>query len=667
MSQLRIEQYEMPGAPVGPENPLPALRRPAEWAGAPEPGEGVSEEEARYIGWGRDNLILPHRLQDGYGRVKRPMSFRAAVLENETLRATFLLDLGGRLWSLYHKPAQRELLETNPAFQPANLAVRNAWFSGGVEWNVGIGGHTPYTCSPLFAARVDDGGTPVLRLYEWDRVRRVFYQLDAYLPDGSPVLFVRPRILNPRDEEIPIYWWSNIAVPEKGARVITPSESAYKMSYDGKFGVVPIPVWEGVDVTYPENHRSSCDFFYRLFPGRRPWETAVYEDGKGLIQTSTARLRGRKLFVWGMDAGGRRWQEFLSEPGRAYIEIQAGLARTQYECVPMPGRADWSWLEAYGLMEADPDVVRGDDWAAAREEVSRRLDDLIPGERMEFELLRTEPMANRPPEEILQRGSGWGALEQVRRPSFVPTGVVFDEASLGPDQAPWMELLGRDEMPEAPPDRDPGAFMVQDEWRELLETAVAIGKGSHWLAWLHLGVMRYHAGNHDGAREAWERSLSLAPSAWALRNLAVLEKDEGRLGEAADLLVKACRMLPSQTRLVIETCESLIAAERADEMGALLDEVPEEVRSHGRIKMLEVRAALDCGDLDRAEKALFGKFDMGDIREGEVSLTDLWFTLHEKRLAAQLGVPVDDALRERVRREFPPPAEMDFRMRIPAT
>jgi hypothetical protein len=53
------------------------------------------------------------------------------VLENDILKATFMPVSGGRLWSLYHKPEQRELLNRNPVFQPANLANRNAWFSGG--------------------------------------------------------------------------------------------------------------------------------------------------------------------------------------------------------------------------------------------------------------------------------------------------------------------------------------------------------------------------------------------------------------------------------------------------------------------------------------------------------------------------------------------------------
>ena len=70
----------------------------------------------------------------------------------------------------------------------------------------------------------------MLRLYEWERIRQVPFQIDAYLPDGSPVLFVRVRIVNPHDREVPMYWWSNIAVPETAeTRVIVPADAALQL------------------------------------------------------------------------------------------------------------------------------------------------------------------------------------------------------------------------------------------------------------------------------------------------------------------------------------------------------------------------------------------------------------------------------------------------------
>jgi hypothetical protein len=67
-------------------------------------------------------------------------------------------------------------------------------------------------------------------LYEWERIRQVPFQIDACLPPGSPMLLVMVRIINPHDHDIPMYWWSNMAVPETAAtRVIVPPTRRIRM------------------------------------------------------------------------------------------------------------------------------------------------------------------------------------------------------------------------------------------------------------------------------------------------------------------------------------------------------------------------------------------------------------------------------------------------------
>ncbi|MCP4639102.1 MAG: DUF5107 domain-containing protein [bacterium] len=669
MSELRVETFRMPAGGLNAPSPLPPLRALSKAHGKMEVHESVPEEARKYLGYGIDGGVLPYTIQDDYDRDRKDRDFKVVVLENETLKATFLLELGGRLWSLIHKPTNRELLYKNPVFQPGNLAIRNAWFSGGVEWNCSIQGHTPFTCSPLFAAQLRaDDGTPVLRMYEWERIRGVAYQIDAWLPDGSSVLYVRPRIVNPHDTEIPMYWWSNVAVYETpDVRVMVPADAAFSFTYGGHMRSVPLPEFEGIDRTYPTTSPTSADAFYEIPDGARPWIAALDKEGRGLVQASTQRLRGRKLFVWGMGAGGRHWQEFLSVPGHPYIEIQAGLARTQVECIPMPGKAAWSWLEAYGFMEADGDTVHGD-WIAAREHVAALVEELVSQDTANAAHKASAAMADRAPDSIIQRGSGWGALEARRRartgepPAWGPS-LVFDDESLTQEQAPWLSLIEEGALSEPAPSDAPDSWMTQTQWHALLEKAVAEGRADHWFAWLHLGVMRYNAGDTQGADQAWNESNVRTPSAWALRNLAVSAQHRGEKDHAAGLLREACRLAPNQPQLTVECAGALLECQRYEDAVALCEEAPSGVRDHLRLQILRAKAHLELGHLDLVEAFLLREVEVPDIRECEVTLTDLWFTLHEKRTAEAEGVPIDDALKQRVRNEFPPPAHIDFRMR----
>ncbi len=186
MTELTVTTIELPTAPLGPSSPLPMLHT-IQPVGAIAPD--VPADIAARAGTGAPPSLHPYLAQDDYQRVLTPRRWRVAVLENDVLRATVALDLGGRVLSLVDRRAGRELLYVNPVQQPANLALRNAWFSGGVEWNIGTRGHSPTTMDTLHAARVDGpDGEPVLRLWEWERIRGVVFQVDLRLPAASTVL-----------------------------------------------------------------------------------------------------------------------------------------------------------------------------------------------------------------------------------------------------------------------------------------------------------------------------------------------------------------------------------------------------------------------------------------------------------------------------------------------
>jgi hypothetical protein len=379
---VRSSTLTLPAAPVGPANPLPALLPPDETHHlTPQERAALPPRMARQLGYEPLRSVLPTGVLDGYGRRRTPTELPTVEIENDRLRAVVLPGLGGRVYSLLHKPTGRELLYTNPVLQPANFALNGAWFSGGIEWNIGATGHTTLSCAPVHAARVSapDGGQ-MLRLWEWERLRDTPFQVDLWLPDGSDFLFVGVRIRNPHDHPVPVYWWSNIAVPEAaGTRVVAPADATWHFGYDRSLRRVPVPEWDGADRSYPLNSVFPADFFHEVPARSRKWIASLDTGGRGLVQTSTDVLTGRKLFVWGSGPGGRRWHRWLTEDGTpGYAEIQAGLARTQLEHVALDAGEEFSWLEAYGPLETDPAAVHGRDWAAARAHVEDRLSAALP-------------------------------------------------------------------------------------------------------------------------------------------------------------------------------------------------------------------------------------------------------------------------------------------------
>lgn len=624
-TSLRAGTLRIPAATLGRESELPLLAD----LGAGGDLSAAPADLAAAGAYGRPHSLLPYRAQDRYDRQREPRDLPTLVLENELLTAVFLPSLGGRLWSLVHRTEGRELLHRNPVLQPANLALRNAWVAGGVEWNLGATGHWPLTCAPLHAVRLAlADGTPVLRMYEFERLRRLVLCLDFWLPAGSPTLLLRVSVHNPNTVPAPVYWWSNIAVPQAAdVRVLAPSDHAYHYGYSGVLRRLPFPHPQasgntettdaaesaGPDASYADRAVDAADYFFDIPDGQRRWITALDGTGSGLLQVSTDRLRGRKLFNWGTAQGGRRWQEWLSGPTSGYLEIQAGLARTQMEHLPLPAGATWEWVEAYGPLSVNPAQVHGS-WGQARTAVAEAVDAFVPPGTLEA-ALEQRPISV-PHPELLAPGSGWGALENAV--DAVPTDPGLPFGKVESQQRPWLDLHRTGRLPLSDP---PAAPVTGPHWRALLEAHPA-----DWHSRYHLGLVRYADGERAGARAAWEQSLAAAENPWSLRCLGQLAATEERPAQAARLLLAAHRLAPTVVELTIEALLALLTDGRPLEVLELVDSLPSAGREP-RLRLIEAQAAVAAGRYERARTVLDHGLEVPDLKEGEQSLDALWRTV----------------------------------------
>ncbi len=645
-------------AELGAESHLPpvqALLEPPYTA-----GDGIPEEIKAGVRWGKVANIYPYPMQEGYSRETSATELTAVVLENAHVKATFLPQLGGRLWSLEDKASGKELLHTGGRIQFANLALRNAWFAGGIEWNIGTRGHSPTTSSPLHAARVrTPEGQEVLRMWEFDRLREVVFQVDAWLPEDSKVVLVAVRIRNPNDKTVPMYWWTNAAVPQTPeTRVLAPAALAFATDYDGSMTRVDPTNVQGIDATWPERNTQAADFFFDLAPDQRRWEVAADVDGDGLALVSSAQLRGRKLFVWGEGTGGHRWQEWLTPTGgpgsgapRRYAEIQSGLAQTQFEHLPMPAGASWQWVEAYGNAALDPALAAGD-WDAAVDHGAGRVEALVSEQAIADALSDAGSWADLPPAEMLVAGTGWGALEGVRRRHadldwLDETGTPFAAETLTADQAPWLDLLSANEgivekpfeasAAEVPSQPFGGAasFVRGLDWEDLLTA----GRNSSAEAAFHHAVM-VHARASGGAGDAAVvarlyrnvldaefpagNPLSMGSRALGLRGLGLALLASGEVDGGLAAAAEACGLEPDSRALLVETVTLALDNGQPALALELLGRAPASLADLGRIRFLQARAQADVGDRGAAAAILKAGIEVPDLREGANSLTELW-------------------------------------------
>ncbi len=651
----KIKAADMNGTATTP--PIGGFGRPAQSGNT-----SLGELEGLFVGYGQVSTAFPYKMQNMYSSELHDSEIETYVLENEHLRAEFYPSLGGKLSSLFDKDAGRELLFANPVIRPRNLALRNAWMSGGVEWNCGIFGHHVHTCDQLFVAETAlDDGTPVLRMYEYERIRRAVVQMDFFLPEGSKLLFARMRITNTVPEVTPMYWWSNIAVREEpDGRVITMADGSYVA--EGGVSLIPLPVNKGVEVTYPTNTPISMDYFYKIPEKARKFECYVNSDGYGFVECSTSRLKGRKLFVWGQGAGGDRWQGYLTGEGDdgRYVELQAGLAHSQYECLPMPPKTTWEWLEGYGAISGDADKLHGR-WKEAQAEASAALDGIITNDRMEEILCETYGMATSPAKKLLECGSGWGALENMRRrhdgEDLMTPHLDFGE--VGEEQRDWVHLMEAECLPEHDPADVPPSYMLQPEWTKRLEAAARGGDRYNWYTHLHLGLIHLVSGDMAAASAEIERSQELRPSPWAVYALAHIALATDHARDAAVLAIRAALMRPNDLSLAKEAITYAAQLRMFTNVDEYISTLTDEQKACGQIKMYMLFTYVKKGDIEAAEQLFLkdGGINVPDIREGENTVTDLWLELEELK-AKRDG-------REFDRNTAVVPEQFDFRMGVP--
>ena len=252
-------------------------------------------------------------------------------------------------------------------------------------------------------------------------------------------------------------------------------------------------------------------------------------------------------------------------------------------------------------------------------------------------------------------GSAWGALVEKRDKKTFSTALSFN-GPITVEEQPWMELLSTGTFDLDALQHLGVGWCTTPKWKKVVEDAIST-KEPTWLHYLFLGVMELESQDIEKAKSCFEKSVTLEPSAHAYRSLAIIKTLQRENGKG--LYFKAFE-LSRDRYLAVEICQYLIEIEEWDSFIEFYKSLDEECKKHERIQIALAHYSLEKKDYSTVEKVLTHEFVYN--REGETTLSDLWFELHYAYRENDLGRRLSEDEKKQVQLDSPPPIAIDFRM-----
>jgi tetratricopeptide (TPR) repeat protein len=266
-----------------------------------------------------------------------------------------------------------------------------------------------------------------------------------------------------------------------------------------------------------------------------------------------------------------------------------------------------------------------------------------------------------------------------------PEALLFPEETIGEVEAPWLALLESGRLPETSEKALLTSFMTSEKWLPRIKRAAESADAS-WAELMHYGVAAYeyqdtrvYVGEAtteeldreqtEVARAAWEKSLEACENVWALRNLAVLAERAGDECAAMGYYDRALKVEGAYDdfALASEYLTYLVNIKQYAKAWKIYEALPESCKCEDRVRITVSAAAVKLDKIDYLDT--FFAEPHHAIREGENSLTNVWFEYSARKMARERGITdltaeVLDQLIDEAWDSCPPDYSIDFRMSL---
>ena len=310
---------------------------------------------------GSSGRVYPLPFIDRIAEEKTGRAYRVITLENEYLEVQLMPEIGGRIHAIKDKTNGYDIIYRQESIKPALVGLAGPWISGGIEFNWPQH-HRPATFMPVeHAVEKGEDGSVTVWMGDHDPMARMRGLHGVCLKPGSNVVELKVRAHNRTCDTQTFLWWANVAnaVHEQYQSFFPPdvtyvadhakrSMSAFPACQDRYYGV---PYGKRAEEGVPARETPAkfappgtppCDYA----PNDLSWYANIpvptsymcmgtqedffggydHKEQAGFIHFANHHVSpGKKQWTWGNHEFGYAWDRLLSDDGRPYIELMAGV------------------------------------------------------------------------------------------------------------------------------------------------------------------------------------------------------------------------------------------------------------------------------------------------------------------------------------------------------
>ena len=279
--------------------------------------------------------------------------YRRITFENEFLIVEFLPELGGRIWRLYDKLHDEEVVHKNDCVKPYPGGFGGAYTAGGIELNYPFAHSITNTWPRKTEFKQNKDGSATYTVSEWERVGRSQWMMSFTLHPGEARLKQTVAIYNRSKMPVSFCYWGNAGVP-----ISTDTKWIYRECMASEHGYTTVYTWpefKGLDLSWYKNNPEVVGMYF-LDPKYDFFGVVNVRTKSGLLHFADRHeVPGKKLWTWGLNFSGEATRWHLCKDPQDYGEVQSGriINQEHFEWLMPEEYLSWDeqWAPIHGLTD----------------------------------------------------------------------------------------------------------------------------------------------------------------------------------------------------------------------------------------------------------------------------------------------------------------------------